>query len=244
MGGIGSGTLKRRFDPDIISELVEQRMLHRVTWKELPDYYMTLLPEDHSETKPDWRTLRNATMDDAEAWLMPTRVHRKMRVKLEQQMDKADLGVMLMSVLASRYGEWNILHSKMLSNAAATGLRDDDEEKLKAPKFTGADRERMDMLANEVTASLFKLSDIMRSMHMDDNALFGLMDTVGGESPGAHETQPEISNETISVLEKLQISVREESAKMRQEIEASHKRDGIGHFRVISPSDEDLIEDS
>ena len=183
-------------------------------------------------------------MKDVDAVFMPSRVHKKMRARMSQEFDKADLGAMMMTVLISRYGEWNLLHTKMLRNAAATGLRDDDEEKLEAPKFTTDDRNRMDELSGEVTSVIMRIGELMRNMHIEDNSLFRLMADVGGVSPAikpyADDVKGSISPGVIDVI----AEVKKSSAEMLQEINESHRALGVGHYRPREEVEVDLLEET
>ena len=237
------GAPKRRFDEEVIAELVDRRIKEQIPWKSLPDVYMELLPEDSKEKIPDWRTLRNALMEDVDAAYMPTRVSRKMRTRMVQEFDKADLAAMMMTVLTSRYGEWNLLHNRMLKNAAAAGLEDDDEEKLEVPKFTQADRDRMDFLAGETYSVVIKIAELMKTMHIEDNSLFRLVESAGGTSPqvkGYNEDAKAIESAVASVVDQ----VKKSSADMLAEINESHRVLGVGHYRVREEPEPDLLEET
>ena len=236
---------RRDFDPYIISELVDIRIKEQVPWKQLPERYMELLPEDSEEAAPDWRTLQNALLDDVGAYAMPTRVHKRMRAKLESEFDKADLGAMLMNVLMTKYGEWNTLKYKMLMNAATAGLQDDDEEKIKTPRFTASDRERMDKLSDDMTAMLFRMSDIMRTMNIEDNSLFQLMEAVDGDAPKLTPYGTQQLPGDVDITEITKKMIQDVSAKtesMMESIQDKHKTMGIGKYRPIPVEEIDLLE--
>ena len=70
-------------DSDIISKLINIRIKEQVPWKELPNKYSELLPE---ENIPDWRTLQKAMLEDYERYTLPPHLHRKMRSRLEDRL--------------------------------------------------------------------------------------------------------------------------------------------------------------
>ena len=65
---------------DIISKLINIRIKEQVPWKELPNKYSELLP---NEDVPDWHTLQKAIWEDCEKYTFPPHLHRKMRSLLE-----------------------------------------------------------------------------------------------------------------------------------------------------------------
>lgn len=235
------GAPRREFDPEILSQLVDIRLKEQVPWKALPTRYLELLPTGTREAAPDWRVLQREMMGDLDALIMPTRVHKKMRARLTAEFDKADLGAMMMTVLLARYGEWNLLHSRMLRNAAAAGLQDDVEERLAAPKFTAGDRERMDLLAGEVLSILFRVTELMRTTNIADNSIFKLMESVGGDSPGVRGYAE--SEEAVHVTKRMLLEVREETVKMLEGVNERHKAAGTGHYRPRPVEESDLIEE-
>ena len=236
---------RRDFDPNIISELVDIRIKEQVPWKELPQRYMELLPEDSDEGEPDWRTLQKSLLSDVGAYAMPTRVHKKMRAKLAAEFEKADLGAMLMHILMAKYGEWNTLKYKMLMNAATAGMRDDDEEKINTPRFSASDRERMDKLSDDMTSMLFRMSDIMRTVNISDNSLFQLMEDVDGDAPKLtpYGTQQLSGDVDITEITKKMIQdVSDKTTSMMDSIQEKHKTMGIGKYRPIPEEEIDLLE--
>lgn len=227
--------MNRKFDSEIIEQLVAIRMREQLPWKELPDRYMEFLPPDTEETKPHWKTLQKVMLGNIDSYLMPTVVHKKMRAAIAEEFDKADLGAMLINVLMTNYGEWNTLRMKMLYSAAATGLRDDDESRIRAPKFTIDDRIRMDELGDRVTATVFRLGDFMRSMHIEDNELFQLMERIDGSSPGPIHLGGVKSTVNPSPSDAVQMlkQVQEESKAVLELINQRHRKEGRGHYREI-----------
>ena len=237
------GRPQRTFEPEIISELVDIRIKEQVPWKELPERYLELLPDSVDEASPDWRTLRREMMRDIDAYVMPARVHKKMRARISEEFDKADLGAMMVNVLMSKYGEWNLLHGRMLRHAAMAGLRDDTDEKQRAPKFGTDDRDRMDKLGSEVLSVLFRITEMMRSVNIADNSIFQLMEDVDGNSPGVRGYNDQQLEEQIAVQNMIE-GIREDTTKMMDAIDDRHKTMGVGSYRVRPERELDLIEDS
>ena len=243
----GKGPAPRVFEDSVIAEMVAIRIREQVPWKQLPERYLEVVRRDvpdSSETAPDWRILQTAMMSDIDAVILPTRVHKKMRIRMEQEFDKADLGVMLMSVLQSRYGEWNLLHGKMLHHLVAAGVAatDGDEILTSVPSFTSGDRERMDMLAGEVVSIVFRMGDFMRTMHIEDNSLFQLVADVGGSSLSP-QPQGVVTGESVSAaIERMSAQVGDQSVQMLQAINERHREVGVGHYRE-RPVVPDLLEE-
>ena len=61
---------------DIISKLIDMRVKEQIPWRELPNKYSELLPD---EDIPDWRTLQKSMLKDYEKYTIPPHLHRKMR---------------------------------------------------------------------------------------------------------------------------------------------------------------------
>ena len=238
------GPPRRSFDIDMLEKLMDIRIQEQLPWKALPDRFMELRPEGSKESKPDWRVLQRELMNDVDAHILPTRVHRRMRTRLKEEFSKADLGAMLMSILLSQYGEWNMLHGKMLRYAASVGVNDEADEKVSVSKFIKSDRNRMDFLADKIVASLFKIADIMRTVHLSDSSLLELVDGVKhGEVESS--TTPAISPAEVAAQTKEAIeSVKKVSVGMLEEINAAHRKEGVGHYRVVEEEEEDeeLVE--
>ena len=239
------GRKKRSFEPDLIERVMEIRVREQTPWKELPDIYMTLIPEDSKETKPDWTTLRNACINDPDWWFAVSRVTRTMRERIEQEFDKADMLSMLISMLTAKFGEWKRLHDKMIRSLAAEGMRDDDDERISTPEFTREDRDRMDDTGAQAMSYLFKMSDSMRQMPVDDNNLIAEIMNKGGSvvlTPGQ-----QLPANAMEALDSMQAQVHQSNLDMLESINERHKREGAGHYRIIEPElneDEDILSES
>ena len=232
------GAPKRKFNPDVIAELVDIRIRDQVPWTDMPDRYMDLLPEDSTETKPDYRTLKTAMLNDLDGALMPTRVHKKMRTRLEEEFNQADLGAMLMTVLWSQYGEWHLYRNKYLKYMATAGLPDGE----KGTPFTEKDRERLDELGDKVSSTLFKIMDIMRNVGVSNNSLMNLMVEVEG-GPVAAQAGGKNDASVIEIQVKALEDVRETTLKMMQSINDRHKAENIGYYRPINEEVSDFEEE-
>ena len=237
-GGIGK---YRIFDPQLISELVDIRIKEQVRWVDLPDRYMEMLPAGTYETKPHWETLRNAMMRDVDAVLIPARVNKKMRARIAEEFDKAELGSMMMTVTMAQYKEWDDLHVKMLQYAAVTGVEDDENNPN--VKFSRDDRDRMDKLANEVTSKLFRVMDYMKTIRHGDNSLFLLMESVSGESPGITEKPTQVDGTVLETTRELLEEVGKQTQSIMSGIMDAHRNAGVGSYRIMPERDENNIED-
>ena len=228
----------RTFDESILRELVHIRVVGQVPWTELPDKYMELLPADSMETRPDHRTLRKEIMKNSDIMAMPTRVHKGMKSRLIQEYDKADLGVMMMDVLMSKYGEWNLLHSKMLRYVAASSVQGEDLEGVSV--FTSAERKRMDKLGEDVLSIVFRIGEMMRGMSITDNNLFVLLEQVRGGQMGMETAGGQQMDSIAMSVSKVLAEVKEASERMLSDVNERHKALGMGHHR---PKDNNVVVD-
>ena len=237
-----SGVGKYRiFDPELISELIDIRIKEQVRWVDLPERYMELLSEGTFEVKPHWETLRNAMMRDPDAVLIPAKVNKKLRARIAEEFDKADLGTMMMTVTMAQYKEWDDLHVRMLQYAAVTGV-EDDENNPKV-KFSRDDRDRMDKLANEVTSRLFRVMDYMKTIRQGDNSLFLLMENVIGVSPGVTEKPTQVEGAVLDTTREVLEEVGKQTQSIMSGIMDAHRSAGVGSYRDIPERDEESIED-
>lgn len=230
------GPERTTFDEEILRRLVERKIKEQIPWKEMPTEYMSMLPEDSTEEKPDYRVLKREMMKNADVMVMPERVHKGMRSRLKHEFEKADMGIMLMDVLMSKYSEWNLLHSKFLRYVTASSVVDEPLDGV--AKFTPADTKRKDKLADDVVSYIFRIGELMRGMSLTDNSLFVMLRQVRGEHTGM---EPSTDQQQISIDESIRQVVDEVSQVSKQmlgNIGTRHKELGIGKFRPLPEEEE------
>ena len=240
------GSPEREFKPDVIEELVAIRIREQVPWKALPDRFLVVMDQlypEHNESRPNWLTLQKALMRNTDMMLLPTKVHKRMRVQMEEEFDKMDLGATMMVVLQAKFGEWNLLHGRYLYFLAAESVVGDEEEGVSGRAFSVADRDRMDMLGNEVLTTLFRMGDLMKSVSLQDNSLFNALRDVRDRAlPRGAVVEDGRAIETMEATQRTLAEVGRQSTELLQAINERHRSMGVGHYRERPEVEADPVD--
>ncbi len=212
-----------------MEELFDIKLSEQIPWKEMPTVYAELTGDTH-----DWKTIRRAMLRDADE-LIPERVNRRVKETVARLNDQTDMVQMILIMLRSRFSEWILLNERRLQAAL-----DDPDAAGERVKFGMQEIQRMDEIWNDTQGFFFRISTLMRDLHVDGGAMLQALMPLTPEAIIEGEAPKELQ---VGSMEEMLEKVQAKTTNMMEGISQRHKDERRGHSRELPALEEDLVED-
>ena len=139
----------KKIAPEILSALVNAKLVEQLTWKQLPKRYKELADDTR-----DWRTLRRYVLDELGGATLPERVSKRLKDQVEGAFETTNAQTLVLHVLVGTYQEWSVLYERHMRSMSVTEADREDEDvngRLPSP-LSDQESKRMDQLRKELVS--------------------------------------------------------------------------------------------
>ncbi len=230
------GGLTKKIDPQVLQALSDAKLIEQVPWKQMPKRYKELTGEGI-----DWRTIQRHLSENMGAALLPGRVTSQVRELIEKAYAEANAVTIGLRVLVAKYQQFSLFHERYLRSLAVSAAdREDPDLAAGLPTpLTNDELQRMDQLAKDISDFLFKGMAAMKEGSSYSTELF--QRAFGAGAVVAAEALVEAGEEGSALA--LVEAVGKRSTEMLENMNARHRKEGMGHWRPQAGDSGDAPED-